>query len=881
MAASSYLLELDQRRERILSDVVDCLGIPTGSTAHELALSFAARSLAHHDQLDAETQKVETAVCGFAEKVVLLGRPHDATRLLNLASALTCKPMRLTGHSMTAGTREGGAKAADPFRPSQPPLEHPYGALALVLALSGSQRWPPVCGDQGQGVREREESAGEGWNVSDDQGRKRERLGERLNTSRLWSTDSEEEGGDEGEEEEGGGEHGQHDGGEGAGADGGRGRLSSLPGLEAVAPQDGGESDGGTSEWLKAFDSDGSASDGELSPHTDGQYERPASFASRVSERPDAHALDAPPTAPEAAAASSSALRINASGRRPIAASRPIFRHNFGAPCVGADIRSLNGGGGGGGSIVVPFLRPCQTLEACQNCQSYRKAGTLRRRSIPEAEVVRAALHMLQGLAGDIFVRVGPDCHEGGGGERPRKSGLETAAATARHPRFSLSASAASGLAVASLSPIALAGVLGDFVRIGNVAEHLRAFTEDAEASAAVAAAPTATAVRERSDEPTVRQGRFGNGSGRSGGSGETLLGLLSLLRREAESLEVTLRLVRAGAGWWVDTPPGEGTRPGRGAGGLRERTGRLLAALHDELVSDALVRRPPLGRGTPAIGALGANALDANALDAPDALAPLRPGWLLRVFCEVLTPYLRLVDSWITEGRISDPHGELFFSRIGGGGGRGDGVTSDGGRVGGGGVADGEGGGTARGDGAAADPDPVVHVWDAGIVLHSKALPPFLAVLAPAVALAGQDISLMRRVRALIVSSSDGSRGNSAAAAAEGTRMRWVDGCCLRPSGIGSGMSRDSESLSLATALVESVRRLAVRVRHANAAAARREGRTPPGHRPSHNDGFGGGGGGGGGEGDIEQRPGRCIVQQGVFFFRELGGRGDGRSPW
>lgn len=70
------------------------------------------------------------------------------------------------------------------------------------------------------------------------------------------------------------------------------------------------------------------------------------------------------------------------------------------------------------------------------------------------------------------------------------------------------------------------------------------------------------------------------------------------------------------------------------------------------------------------------------------------------------------------------------------------------------------------------------MHVWDAGIVLHSKALPPFLAALAPAVALAGQDISLMRRVRALIVSSSDGGRGYSGAAG--GATMRWVEGRCM-----------------------------------------------------------------------------------------------------
>ena len=41
--------------------------------------------------------------------------------------------------------------------------------------------------------------------------------------------------------------------------------------------------------------------------------------------------------------------------------------------------------------------------------------------------------------------------------------------------------------------------------------------------------------------------------------------------------------------------------------------------------------------------------------------------------------------------------------------------------------------------------------------------------------------------------------------------------------------MSRDSESFSLATTLVDAIRRLAVRVRHASAAAARREDGTPP----------------------------------------------------
>lgn len=36
-------------------------------------------------------KQVETAICMFAEKVVLLGRPRDATRLLRLSSALSCK----------------------------------------------------------------------------------------------------------------------------------------------------------------------------------------------------------------------------------------------------------------------------------------------------------------------------------------------------------------------------------------------------------------------------------------------------------------------------------------------------------------------------------------------------------------------------------------------------------------------------------------------------------------------------------------------------------------------------------------------------------------------------------------------------------------------
>lgn len=55
--------------------------------------------------------------------------------------------------------------------------------------------------------------------------------------------------------------------------------------------------------------------------------------------------------------------------------------------------------------------------------------------------------------------------------------------------------------------------------------------------------------------------------------------------------------------------------------------------------------------------------------------------------------------------------------------------------------------------------------------MLHSKALPHFLAPLASAVALAGQDISLMRRVRALVTNSS----GQSLGSAIRSASMRYV----------------------------------------------------------------------------------------------------------
>lgn len=440
----------------------------------------------------------------------------------------------------------------------------------------------------------------------------------------------------------------------------------------------------------------------------------------------------------------------------------PLSRHRYGAPLIGVDIRSLAGATGVNSAAVaagdalappsgpvpaVGFLRPCQTLEICQNA---RAAGAHRRKSVPEAAVARAALHMLQGLAGEVFVRVAVDAGGGGGDGSESEStvgaGRNNGGSGGLRERFALSSSAASELAVASLSPGALASALGEFVRIGSVAEYLRAFVADAEAStspaAAAAAAATAAAAaasnrgtsrhpgaarresgRERKHGHTTQaftacvrrqleafedvvaqrdrslyrrqRGLDGddrlfaqtppltpptptppppppsNGNPLSGpprreragaaaaaaASGETLLGLLALLRPEAQSLELMMRLVEAGAGWWDQSLRRRGAQPQENAGGLRERTGRLLAALYDSLVTDALVVGPPAkGFGSDASASAGAR-------------SPLRCGWVLHVFCEVLAPYLRLVDAWITEGKIVDPHGEIFFSQIGVGG--------------------------------------------------------------------------------------------------------------------------------------------------------------------------------------------------------------------
>eukprot|EP00752_Nemacystus_decipiens_P005155 g4678.t1 len=908
MASSAYLVELDERRRRLLAELIDHLGITSGSEEHEIALSFGLNSLSNHDHMDPEKKKVETTVCSFAEKMLMQGKTSDATRLLQLASSFSGTPVRVEGHRMTRGDVRRAA--------GQPPPEHPYAALALTLALSGSPTWTTTTGtndDEAISSAAATSAAGGVGAIRRGSAKEQSDDGELAglggDSSRLWSTDNE-------DDEENDGKVGRDEEERGGGAEkGGRG----PPGAPRPLPEDTDERD--THEWLRAFESDG-----ERSPRTDDEgYATDGSEAverrrgrwgdSEVEARPGA--APAPFALPSSSAANVAPSTGNATGR-PVAVGQVAVRHKYGTTCIGADIHSLGGGGGrgrrrfhAGERDAVPawtFLRPCQTLEACQTLGG-GAAG--RCRSIPEAEVVRAALHMLQGLSGDLFVRandkVSPQDHtphhqnqyhydhpgpgikndRSGGRERPRRrsapgssgggGGAESGRASALpggREWFSLSASAARDLAVASLSPEALAGLLGELVGLGSVAEYLRAFVADAEASASVAAAGAARRGGAESDNCGDRasSGEEGGGGGGGGGGGckhghttqafvacvrhqleafedavarqdrglylrqtargsgggnhddrgssaggiaaprtvETLVGTLSLLRREAEALEVTKNLVEAGAGWWVGCPPGgpvgegsqrwPGRRPadataGRGSreGGLRERTGRLLAVLHEAVVSSALV-----GTGLPRQGGGG-----------DGARAPRRHGWLLRIFCAVLAPYLRLLDSWITEGIIFDPHGELFLSQSGGGGSN--------------------VGAPVRGRNKS---DPVVHVWDTGIVLHSKALPPFFAPLAPAVALAGQDISLMRRVRTLVSgsSSSSVSFGSGDAGFGRSSHRRGLDGT----GPVMTSKSPESEAFSLADTLVESLRRLAVRVRAANRAGLARklleEGRGPDG---------------------------------------------------
>lgn len=151
----------------------------------------------------------------------------------------------------------------------KPPLEHPYAALALTLALSGSQRWETAAtAATAEEGGEEEEEKGDIPSASADVERKEggrssrgvlleevEEKDEELagfggDSSRLWSTDSEHEEESEGKQVQGVEE------GQGIGDP----PLASLPFLEDT-------DEGNTQEWLQAFEND----DG--SPRTDGAWE--------------------------------------------------------------------------------------------------------------------------------------------------------------------------------------------------------------------------------------------------------------------------------------------------------------------------------------------------------------------------------------------------------------------------------------------------------------------------------------------------------------------------------------------------------------------------------------------------------------------------------
>lgn len=347
------------------------------------------------------------------------------------------------------------------------------------------------------------------------------------------------------------------------------------------------------------------------------------------------------------------------------------------------------------------FLRPCQTLVAYR---STRAQYLPRHTCVPESEVVRAVLHMLQGFPGEIFVRVE---HEG-----DSSSGRSCATSN----RFALSSTATSGLAIASLSPETLASVLEDFIRLGSIAEYLRAFVADADASSLLASAPTEISsslpmsdgggcakhgittnsfvacvrrhtqdfqdaiashdrwlyrtqrgLRGNAQEAATASAndahdnlldtateRVGKRSLSEGPTGETLLGLLELVRDEAECLELVMRLVTAGAVWWseIGVLPDKAINTAATPMSLRARTGRLLDVLYEAVVEDGVIGRPSSTWHARRCTEVGPRCR--------------RRGWLLRIFFEVLAPYLDLLESWTAQGRLIDSHGELFLSRVG-----------------------------------------------------------------------------------------------------------------------------------------------------------------------------------------------------------------------
>lgn len=138
-------------------------------------------------------------------------------------------------------------------------LEHPYSALALMLALSGSERWPTTAAATTREEGEANpvpplDSEGKGgrssWAAMSGEGEDQEEGGELYgfggDSSRLWSTDSEHDGDSEAKDDEEGEEEAEEENGTGV-----------------VLQGDAG--DAGRHEWLQAFEDDG-----ERSPRTDG-----------------------------------------------------------------------------------------------------------------------------------------------------------------------------------------------------------------------------------------------------------------------------------------------------------------------------------------------------------------------------------------------------------------------------------------------------------------------------------------------------------------------------------------------------------------------------------------------------------------------------------
>lgn len=86
MAASTYLLELQQRRHKLILDLVDCLGFVSGSVEHELAAAYAERSVTHHSRLDAQEKQVGRVYGKILPK--LLKRFHCLNRMVTQSGFL-------------------------------------------------------------------------------------------------------------------------------------------------------------------------------------------------------------------------------------------------------------------------------------------------------------------------------------------------------------------------------------------------------------------------------------------------------------------------------------------------------------------------------------------------------------------------------------------------------------------------------------------------------------------------------------------------------------------------------------------------------------------------------------------------------------------------